>query len=79
VSDPDLEALRRSYTYNLSRANRCESCRHAEPLEEKVLTRHGKCRLLNIAIEDVRRSRCLGWQTTWGKIRQLTRELHSLV
>jgi len=67
MSDPDLDDLRRNYKYRLEPAKRCESCRHARPLQNAIIaTSGGSCTLLQISIQDVRRSCCPGWQTAWG-------------
>ena len=67
MSDASLEDCRRDYRFRMEPANRCESCRHATPLiEGRVRTFRGECVLLNIAVVNVRKSVCPGWQSGWS-------------
>lgn len=68
LSNLDLDDLRRDYKYRLEPAKRCESCRHARPLQNAIIvTSGGSCTLLQTSIQDVRRSCCPGWRSTWSE------------
>ena len=64
MSDVNLNDLRRDYRFRLTLEQRCENCRHAKVVARFSTT--GRCALLDIHIENVRKSVCPGWQTGWA-------------